>query len=177
MLILYHETNILHVQLSARVLTGNQLLDLAAGDASSDVFNVLVNLSCGGIKVMVSRETAPSLFRIALRVSSLFQEQKRKLRSRLVTLRTQEQSFTRPVAVAPVARRVSVLGTGRIAINGNTLTIAFFQNSFNDVDWILLSAERFDLSFLSAISPSTRERIQVCYVHCFFSKSCRTVCR
>lgn len=32
-------------------------------------------------------------------------------------------------------------------MTGNTLMAAFFQNGFNDVDWLSLSAERFDVSF------------------------------
>jgi hypothetical protein len=68
---------------------------------------------------MVSRETAPSLLRIVNRVTSMLQDQKRKIRSRMVTLGPQEAVFQRLPPTVPAVVRTTSLRHGKIRITGD----------------------------------------------------------
>jgi hypothetical protein len=147
-MLLYHDTNILHVNLTSLALMLNTYLVLSGDSKSSaEVFDAFLSGSCSGIRVMVSRETVPSILRISNRVSSMLMEQRRKLRSRLVTLRPQDGTFQKIANSTSPSSKQILLRHGKLRMTGNTLMVAFFQNGFNDVDWLSLSAERFDVSF------------------------------
>jgi hypothetical protein len=149
-MILYHESNVLHLNLKDVLLSVQDSISLAERRSDPDPIDIVAQLTCGDLELMVSRETAPSLLRIAHRIKSMLSEQRRKLKSRLVALRPQESAKIRsPRFAADLVgeKRRGLLRSGKINIGGKALLLAFFQNSFNDVDWLQASSEAFDLSF------------------------------
>ena len=162
-ILLYFETNFLHVLSSSCSMIINKLLCSVDPIHSIDTVDIFTSLNCADFHVMSSRETVPSLNKIATRLTASLREQQRKIVTSLVDIRKHETPFQRVSVPPPSSPRKVLVRNGRLRLSSQSLTMAFFLSSFNDPDWISLVADRFDLTFSEhgeQISPRIYETVR-----------------
>ena len=160
-LILYHEDNILHLDLTnVSAVIQDQYHKQDSGD---DLVAVFIDSSCKDVRLMISKETVPSLLKISNRVKGMIADQRRKLRTRLVALRPLDTS-NRYDDKGDRKPSVLTITEGRIRMAGDSFTLAVFQNNFTDADWIQVKIAQFNLSFVTTRDNIQEITVQVVYL-------------
>lgn len=110
-------------------------------DLDDDEAQIVISAACkyDEILILFSKDTVPAFKRIAGRINTMLQEQRRQFEQRIARLEDVRFSAKQNI--------MSAVAAGTVLLHGKSMSIALFRNSLMDQRWLGLQLTDFELNF------------------------------